>query len=78
MSSRSAVAGLTVVALVLPAVMVVLYGIGRLLGSMGDNMGECVVLRVSQGCGIFWAICLIGLLLALAAHALERPGDRNS
>ncbi|MEN6405289.1 MAG: hypothetical protein ABFC77_02345 [Thermoguttaceae bacterium] len=68
---RRTVLWLSVVALFLPVALCVIFGTSTLLTAMGDASGGGVLLRVALGCGILWAIDLIGLVLVLAIRALD-------
>jgi len=55
-----------VAAILLPIVVVVLYGVGTLLGALGDTAGAWGVGRVALACGILWGVDLISLVIMLA------------
>jgi len=61
---------LVALAVLLPMATVVLRAAGGLLGAMQDAAGAAVLVRVSQACGILWAIGLVVLLIGLALDAL--------
>ncbi len=67
---------LLVIGLMLPIAEMVLLGLGRLLGAMGDDGGAEVLDRLSLAGGVLWAIDLICLLLVVALGSLP-PGDRH-
>ncbi|MBX9787765.1 MAG: hypothetical protein K2Y37_02525 [Pirellulales bacterium] len=65
-------------ALTLPIVCIVLVGLGRLLGAMGDTAGAAAVDRFALAAGVLWVLALIGLVLLLAvARALEPPREAS-
>jgi hypothetical protein len=59
----------------LPIAVLVIWAMGALLGTMGDDIGGAVLVRIALAGGIFWTIDLLGLVLALALNSL---GDDDS
>ena len=70
----SYVSRLLAAALLLPTVVIVLLGFGRLLNVLGDLSGGAFLHRAALVGGIAWVLSLIGLLLALAAR---RAGETS-
>ncbi len=72
MVPRYLLIGLAAAALLLPALTVLLYLLGKLLGAMQDSAGQDALLRVSQGSGVLWLVGLVALLLALGVDSAGR------
>lgn len=69
-----------VAALLLPIVICVLVGVGRLLAGMADTAGAAVLDYLALGGGILWLIDLIILVVLLAVDAAareEHPRDEE-
>lgn len=66
---------LLVAALLLPAVTLVLAGLGGLLRAMGDLAGGAVLERLALAGGVLWVLSLLFLLLAQAVLHLLPPQD---
>lgn len=64
--------------LLLPIVISVLVGVGRLLAAMSDDAGALFVDRLALGVAILWTINLILLLLIVALAVSERPDVERS
>lgn len=77
MTLRNALQTLVVLVLALPIVAGVLMWVVGLLRAMGDEGGAKVVGYVGTGCQVVWLVCLVGLLVALALHALQEPARRE-
>ena len=78
MTLRSATKTLLVLAVALPIIQAVLFWIGALLASMGDDGGAAIIGHVVTACQVVWTVSLVGLLIALAMVALnERPPDQQ-
>ena len=65
--------GLLLAAIVVPMVVLVLLGVGKLLATMGDLTGATWLDRLALAGGMIWGIDLILLLLALSVNAVDRP-----
>jgi len=63
--------------LFLPIAELVLLGLAKLLGALGDAAGEAVVNRVCLAGGVAWTLALVALVIALALEALAPPKERN-
>ena len=70
--ARKVLIGLLVAAIIVPMVVLVLLGVGKLLAAMGDMAGALCVDRLALAGGVFWGIDLILLLLALGMNAADR------
>ena len=57
-------------ALFLPIAVLVVWGVGELLGAMGDAAGGAALRRIALAGGILWALDLLGLLLSGAVNSL--------
>ena len=78
MVSRRWLIQFVVAALLLPIVICVLIGVGRLLAGMGDAAGATALGYFALGAGILWLIDLITLVILLAIEAASRadqPSD---
>jgi hypothetical protein len=73
MTLRNAVKSLLVLVLALPIVAAVLLWVVGLLRAMGDAAGAAVVGHVGTACQVTWLVCLVGLLVTLAASSLCEP-----
>jgi hypothetical protein len=69
------VLSLVVVALLLPIIICVIFGMAALLTAMGDTSGGFVLYRLSLGCGMVWVVDLIGLVLSVAIGTLRGPDE---
>jgi hypothetical protein len=77
---RRILALLVGLALLLPIVVCVLAGVGRLLAGMGDAAGATALDRLTLAVGLLWAIDLIALLIANGVQSLgasTRPQDEE-
>lgn len=72
MISRPWMVGLLAGAVVMPLVLVLVLGLGRLLAAMGDATGAAVLDRLALAGGLLWSLNLVLLLVALAVRSLER------
>jgi hypothetical protein len=70
MISRAILVILVSLALLLPAAIVVVYLVGRLLGVMHDAAGEGLLVRASAVGVAMWLISLVVLVMALAVNSL--------
>lgn len=61
----------------LPIVICVLIGVGRLLSGMGDTAGAAVLDYLGLGMGILWLIDLIALVILLAIEAASREDSQT-
>lgn len=76
MVSKAWITRLFATAVLLPAAIVVLSAVGRLLRVMGDLSAGLVLDRLALTGGVLWIFALLGLLLALAArHASDSPEE---
>lgn len=71
MTLRSTSKLLLGLSLALPVIQAVLIWVGGLLVSMGDEAGAQAIRHVGTACQVVWAVCLVGLLIALAAVVLN-------
>jgi len=62
-------------AVLLPAAIVVLAALGRLLRAMGDAAAGIVLDRVSLAVGVAWIFVLLGLLLVVAARHMAEDAE---
>jgi hypothetical protein len=60
-----------------PIALLMLLGLERLLGALGDEAGASVLGRVSLAGAVCWALSLVGLVLVLALQALAPPDGRS-
>lgn len=67
---------LLVGALMLPVAISILFGLGRLLGAMGDSAGGTVLGWIALAAGVLWILDLICLVLVQAINSLG-GGDRG-
>lgn len=67
MVSKSVLKSLLLVALLLPAALLVIVGLSRLLFVLGDVPVGLFFQRLAIGGGLIWVLDLLGLLLAVAA-----------
>ncbi|MCA9246367.1 MAG: hypothetical protein KDA42_04600 [Planctomycetales bacterium] len=75
--SRTILAILLVLALLLPVTQGVLFWVANLLAGMDDTSGAAFTQRLSLAIGVFWMLDLIVLVLAMAVNSLsqrEPPG----
>jgi len=75
MVPRSWVGRFLLPAVLLPAAIVVLAALGRLLRAMGDAAAGIVLDRVSLAVGIVWIFVLLGLLLVVAARHMAEDAE---
>jgi hypothetical protein len=66
--SKKLLSGLLIAALLLPAGVLVVGAFGRLLTLLGDVSGGRFFERLALFGGVTWLLCLLGLLLAMAAR----------
>ena len=69
--SRTILAILLAVAVLLPVAQGVLYWVGNLLSAMDDADGAVFAARLTLALGVFWVLDLILLVLALAVNSLD-------
>lgn len=78
MVSKCLLKSLLLVALLLPAAILVLAGMGRLLSVLGDFAAATCFHRLVLIGGTVWILDLLGLLLAVAAKLVcEKRGDEK-
>ena len=78
MTLRSATKSLLALALGLPIVQAVLFWVGGLLASMGDEQGAAIIRHVGTAFQVLWAISVVGLVITLALVVLnERPPEEE-
>ena len=70
MIPRLLLMGLLVLDVLLPVAIVIVLGTGRLLGAMGDALGQAVMVRLGEAGGVLWSIGLVVLLIAVAIDGL--------
>lgn len=75
MSSPRWILRLLLLGLGLPIAIVLLVGLAALLGRLGDGRGAHLAGGAAVAAGVFWALDLIVLLLALAARSLPREAE---
>jgi hypothetical protein len=73
MTLRAAIRLLLILVLGLPLVQAMLFWTRGLLVAMGDHAAAAVIRHVSTGAGVTWLASLVGLVIALAVDALDRP-----
>ena len=74
MSVQRSIFLLLLLALALPIVILVLWGISRLLDAMADPVGAVAVGRIALAATIVWILDLVLLVVAQAlATLLDRP-----
>jgi hypothetical protein len=77
--SRRTFLALVAGVLVMPIAIAVVLAVSALLAAMRDAAGGMVLRYVALGCGIFWVIALICLVLAQAVNSLsEEPSGEDS
>ena len=64
-------------AVILPVAIAVIWGVSLLLGGMQDEGGAVVVRYVALVCGVFWALDLICLVLAVGLNSLSDSNRRE-
>jgi hypothetical protein len=73
MTLRSWAKTLLAMALGLPIVQIVLFWVGGLLASMGDQDGARIIQHIGTACQVLWAVGVVGLVIALALVVLNEP-----
>jgi hypothetical protein len=73
--SRRWLIQLLVAALLLPIVICVLVGVGRLLAGMADTSGAAVLDYLALAVAIVWLVDLLALLILLALDSVARGGE---
>lgn len=73
MTLRVAVRLLLMLVLGLPLLQAILMWVGGLLRAMGDDVAAGVIGGINTGAGVLWAVTFVGLVVALAIDALDRP-----
>jgi hypothetical protein len=73
MTLRSAIRLLLGSVFGLALLQAVLVWVAGLLRAMGDEAAATVVARVSTAAGVMWLVVIVGLVIALAIEALDRP-----
>jgi hypothetical protein len=74
--SRNVISALVQSAIIVPMMVLIVFGAGRLLGSMGDTTGSVWLNRLAVLGGLVWTIGLVLLLVALGINA-ARPHDEG-
>jgi hypothetical protein len=74
--SRNVISALVHTAIVTPMMVLIVFGAGRLLGSMGDATGAVWLSRLAVLGGLVWTIGLVLLLVALGINA-ARPDNEE-
>jgi hypothetical protein len=64
--------------LLLPVAMSVVFGLGTLLDSLGDETGGAVCGRVALGLAALWLTAVIATAVASGVSALDQPSARSS
>jgi hypothetical protein len=68
---------LLVVAIALPILMCILFGLAYLLAALDDHGGSLLVVRTNLVLAVLWVFDVLLLVIALALAALlERTADR--
>ena len=68
---------LLVVAIALPILMCILFGLTYLLAALGDGAGSADVVRVNLVLAVLWVFDVLLLVIALALAALlDSSGER--
>ena len=75
--SNKLVVCLLIFALVLPVALCVLLAAAHLLHAMGDPLWSSILLRAALVGGLVWAVTLVSLLLALAAHMVGQSDSSD-
>ena len=78
MTLRSAAKTLLALAIGLPIVQIVLFWVGGLLASMGDESGARIIQHLGTACQVLWAVSVVGLVIALALVVLNEPPAQTS
>jgi hypothetical protein len=73
MNCRCLIRLLLMLVLGLPLVQATLLWVGGLLHAMGDEAASRVIGHFSTTVGVAWLLTLVGLVVALAAKALNEP-----
>ena len=60
-------------AIIVPMIVLLLLGAGKLLAAMGDLVGAAWLDRLALAGGVWWAIDLVLLLVVLGVNAIDRP-----
>lgn len=75
MLPRRVVAILLAIALLLPIVLVLLWGLAALLEAMADAGGAAAMRWIALALAVAWVVDLVAIVLALAIERLELPRD---
>jgi hypothetical protein len=71
MTIRTAIKYLLGLTLGLPMLQSLLYWVAGLLASMGDDAAAEAFQRLHIAVAVAWLVCLIGLVITLAIHAVS-------
>jgi hypothetical protein len=79
MTLRSATKTFLTLTLALPIVQMMLFWVGALLASMGDEAGAQIIRHIGTICQVLWVLSLAGLVVTLALVVLSEPprGDEQ-
>lgn len=72
MIDRRVLIALVTTALLVPMVVLILQGVGKLLLALGDATGALWLDRIALAGGIVWAIDLLVMLIVVAINSLDR------
>ena len=64
-------------ALLLPIVLCIMLGLGRLLAAKGDAAGAAVADRLALAGGVVWAALLILMIIVQALLMLDAPTEED-
>jgi hypothetical protein len=64
--------------LLLPVAMSIVFGLGMLLDSLGDETGGAVCGRVALGLAVVWLTAVIATAVASGVSVLDQPPPRSS
>jgi hypothetical protein len=63
---------LVLFAIIAPVAIVVLLGLGRLVGAMGDGAGRAALDWIALGIGALWVVDLVAMVVSQALYTLVR------
>jgi hypothetical protein len=79
MTLRSVTKTLLGLAVGLPITQAVLFWVGGLVATMGDEDGAKIIRHVVTACQVAWAVSVVGLVISLALVVLnERPDQTEA
>lgn len=61
------------VTILLPAVLALVLGLGRLLAALGDEAGATACDRLALFSGVLWAVAVVGATICNAALLMQTP-----